>query len=128
MKKVFQNYNVIWLIRYWLGIMMIYHSYTALFAGGISGFSEYLNSLNIPFSNVMAYIAKSSEFLGGLMIILNIGTRLFSGLIIAVMSVAVFIAHKGLILTEGELAFTYLLLAVVLFFHPEIPFKIFKKI
>ena len=106
---------------------MIFHSYGYLFLSDISGFAGYLESLGIPFPTVLAYIAKISEGLGGLMIILNIGTRLFSGLIIIVMAVAVLIAHCGLIFGEAVLAFNYLILATILFFNPDIPFKIFKK-
>ncbi len=119
--------NLTWLIRYWLGIMMIWHSYNPLLVSGVDGFAGYLESLSIPAPRIMAYVAKSAEFIGGLMLILNLWTRLFSGLIIIVMLVAAFIAHKGLILTEGELAFNYLIMAVILFFNPAIPFKLFKN-
>ncbi|WP_222984772.1 DoxX family protein [Flagellimonas meishanensis] len=119
--------DVTWLIRYWLGIMMILHSYETLLFDGISGFAGYLEALGIPFPAVAGYLAKVSECLGGLMIILNIWTRLFSALIGMVMLVAVFVGHKGLIFGEAELAFNYFLLAVVLFFRPSIPFKLINK-
>ena len=127
MIKKLPVHDLTWLLRYWLGAIMIFHSYGYLFLSDISGFAGYLESLGIPFPTVLAYIAKISEGLGGLMIILNIGTRLFSGLIIIVMAVAVLIAHSGLIFGEAELAFNYLILATILFFNPDIPFKIFKK-
>lgn len=123
----FPNINLIWLIRYWLGIMMIWHSYEPLLVTGVDGFSGFLESLGIPFPVVMAYVAKLAELVGGLMLIVNYKSRLFSGLIIVVMLVATFVAHKGLIFGEAEMAFNYLILATILFFNPEIPFKIFKK-
>lgn len=127
MNKHIPTLDLSWLIRYWLGLMMIFHSYEPLLIGGLSGFATYLDSLGIPFPTIGAYAAKISECLGGLMIILNIWTRFFSGLIIIVMSVAVFVGHKGLIFGEAELAFNYLLLAVVLFFKPSIPFNLLKN-
>ncbi len=116
-----------WFLRYWLGIILMWRSYDPLFISGIAGFADYLDSLSIPMAKIMAYVAKSAEFFGGLMIVLNLWTRLFAVLVIIVMAVAVFVAHKGLILTEAELAFNYLLLAILLFFNPNIPFKIFKS-
>ncbi len=127
MTKKLPFFNLTWLIRYWLGIMLIFHSYEPLLLGGMSGFAGYLESLGIPFPAIAAYVAKISECLGGLMTILNIWTRFFTALIIIVMLVAVFIGHKGLIFGEAELAFNYLLLSSILFFKPNMPFKLFNR-
>lgn len=117
-----------WLLRYWLGCMMIYHSYWAFFDdGGMAGFTGYLESLGVPFPYVMAVIAKSSEFFGSVLLLLGVFTRLVSFLIFCVMSVAVFLAHDGLIWSEAELAFNYWIMALILFFNPRIPFEIGKK-
>ncbi|GAB5401079.1 MAG: hypothetical protein Aureis2KO_26640 [Aureisphaera sp.] len=106
---------------------MISHSYAPLLFDGVSDFSSYLESLGIPYPIVMAYVAKLAELVGGFMLLVNYKSRFFASIIMAVMLVATFVAHKGLILTEGELAFNYLLLATILFFNPHIPFRIFKK-
>lgn len=103
----------------------MYHSYDILFLGGIQGFAAYLDSLRIPNSILFAYMAKTAEFFGGLMVLLNIFTRIFSALLITVMLVAVFVAHKGLIFSDAALAFNYLLMAIILFFDPNIPFKLY---
>ncbi len=102
---------------------MMYHSGVYIFNGDISEFAGYLKVLNIPFPELLAPIAIFSEFLGGLSIILNIRTRISALLIIIVMSVA----HYGLILTDGGLAFSYLLMTLILFFNPWIPFGLVKK-
>ena len=119
--------NLIWLIRYWLGAMMIYHSYWAFFDdNGLTGFAEYLVKSCFPeaYSLPLAILSKSIEFFGGILLFFGFATRLVSFLIILVMGIAVFYMHKGLIWGEGELAFNYLLMAIILFFNPSIPFKI----
>ena len=131
MKIKIPHYNLIWVIRYWLGIMMVYHSYWFFFeANGAKDFTGYLESNGFVFPQVQAIIAKSVEFFGGLLLILGLWTRFVSFMIALVFCVIVFYMHKGLIWSEGELAFNYLLMAIILFFNPEIPFQFikFKKI
>jgi len=118
--------NLTWLIRYWLSIMMMFHSYHPIFVSDMVGFTQYIDSLGVPIPEIIAYIVKFSEFFGGLFLLFHFQTRLFSALIMIVMAVASFFAHKGLILTEGELAFNYFILATILFFNPGISFRIVK--
>ncbi len=120
--------DITWLLRYWLGLMMMYHSYWTFFdEGGLTGFAQYLTESGFPKNSsfLLAVVSKSIEFFGGLLLILGIGTRLISFLIMVVMGVAVFYIHEGLILGEGELGFNYFLIAVILFFNPSIPFHLF---
>lgn len=124
----FPEKNVTWLLRYWLGAMMMYHSYWAFFdEGGLSYFADYLGKHGFPIPHVLAIISKSIEFFGGLLLILGIATRPIALLVSSVMGVAVFYMHKGLFWSEGELAFNYFIMAVILFFMPNIPFSPFKK-
>lgn len=114
------TYNITWILRYWLGAIMMYHSYWAFFnKEGLSGFSEYLDNYGFPAPFLLAIIAKAIEFGGGFLLIMGIATRIVSLLIGLVMIVAVFIMHKGLFWSEGELAFNYLLLSIVLFLNPK---------
>ena len=120
-----QEFNLIWLIRYWLGLMMILHSYKTLFdAEMLQGFTQYLAEKNFPIPNIMALISKAFEFVGGLLLVFGLYTRVAAIMIVIVLGVAAFYVHKGLIFGEGELAFTYFLLAVILFFKPNIPFTL----
>ncbi|WP_273565841.1 DoxX family protein [Maribacter halichondriae] len=120
--------NLVWIIRYWLGIMLMYHSYWFFFeTNGSQDFTAYLENNHFPLPNILGFIAKSVEFFGGLLLVLGLWTRLVSILIVSVLGVAVFYMHKGLFWSEGELAFCYLLMAIILFFNPEIPFKIFNR-
>jgi len=124
----FPEKNVTWLLRYWLGFMMMYHSYWVFFEeGGFANFAEYLDKHGFPLPYVMVAISKSIEFFGGLLLVLGVATRVIAFLIALVMGVAVFYMHKGLFWSEGELAFNFFLMAMILFFMPSIPFNIFKK-
>ena len=124
----FPEKNVTWLLRYWLGIMMMYHSHWVFFEpDGLSGFADYLSKHGFPIPYVMAIISKSIEFFGGILLILGIGTRVVAFLMASVLGVAVFYMHKGLFWSEGELAFNYFLMAIVLFLMPSIPFHILKN-
>lgn len=122
--------DLVWILRYWLGVMMIYHSYWAFFdEGGLSGFAGYLVKNGFPesLSYGLAVVSKGIEFFGGIILLTGIATRLVAFFIFLVMGVAVFYMHKGLIWSEGELAFNYLLISIILFFNPYIPFQIFSK-
>ena len=124
----FPEKNVTWLLRYWLGFMMMYHSYWAFFeADGLSGFAEHLGKHGFPIPYAMAIASKSIEFFGGLVLISGVATRFIAFLIASVMGVAVFYMHKGLLWSEGELAFNYFLMAIILFFMPSIPYHFSKR-
>jgi len=130
LKKLIPKIDLIWVIRYWLGIMMIMHSYKTLFdAEMLQGFTGYLAEMNFPIPKTMAILSKLFEFAGGLLLLCGLFTRIAALMIILVMGVATFYVHKALIFGEGEMAFTYFILALILLFKPDIPYTIslFKK-
>lgn len=133
MKKYLNKFpikDLTFVLRYWLGAMLIYHSYWAFFdKGGMEGFAGYLVKSGFPesLSYGLAVISKGIEFFGGIVLLTGFATRVVSFLIILVMGVAVFYMHKGLIWSEGELATNYLIMAIILFFMPNTPFNIFKQ-
>jgi len=122
------NLHVTWILRYWLGIMMMYHSYWFFFEpNGMQDFTTFLADNGFPLPRVLGFIAKSIEFGGGALLLLGLWTRLVALMIILVLGVAVFYTHSGLVWSEGELAFSYLLLAVILFFNPDIPYQFLNR-
>ena len=113
--------DLTWILRIWLGSMMIYHSYWAFFdEGGLTGFAGYLVKNGFPesLSFGLAILSKGIEFFGGIVLLSGLATRLASLLVALIMGVAVFYLHKGLIWSEGELATNYLIIAIILFFSP----------
>jgi putative oxidoreductase len=125
--KIFKDFtpSLLFCLRLWLGFMMMMHSYEDLFVEGIDGFSKYVrDKLGFPAPTLLAYLAKGSEFFGGLMALLGLFTRIAAALIVLTMSVAVFWAHRNSILGHGELALNYLLIGLALFWQPQTIFSL----
>ncbi|MDN5210567.1 DoxX family protein [Fulvivirgaceae bacterium BMA12] len=100
------------MIRLWLGSIMLKHSSAYLFGGKMGEFTNFLTGLGFPVPETMAYLSQGAEFITAILII--IGFR-FGAIILAFnMAIAVLVAHKLLIFTEGELAFNYLILALTI--------------
>lgn len=76
-------------LRIILGLTFFIHGFTK-FQGGISNTEGYFDSLGIP--GFMAYVVAIIELVGGLAVILGIGTRIISILFVVVMLGAIFTA------------------------------------
>lgn len=105
------------LLRIWLGVIMVNYSYPVVVGNGFHGFGDWLATLGIPLPHLMAYVAKGGEFIGGILLACGIITRLGAFLIMANMIVAVTVAGKGMIFSGAELAFCYLLVAMMIFLN-----------
>lgn len=100
------------MIRIWLGAIMIKHSTTYLFGGKMSEFISYVGSLGFPAPEISAYLSQWLELVCALLIL--IGVRSAAVLLAIHMAVAVIVAHGLRVLYDGELAFNYLLLSMIL--------------
>lgn len=100
--------------RLWLGAIMLKHSGTYLFAGKMEELTGFLASLEFPFPEICAYLSQGTELVTGILIIL--GLRIGAIVLAFNMAVAVIFAHKMLVFTEGELAFNYFILALIISF------------
>lgn len=76
-------------LRIILGLTFFIHGFTK-FQGGVSNTAGYFDSLGIP--GFMAYVVAIIELVGGLAVILGIGTRIISILFVVVMLGAIFTA------------------------------------
>lgn len=101
------------ILRVWLGIIFVKHSYPVVLFGGMPEYVNWIDSMGIPLAEIAGRLSKLSEFFGGIFIALGLGTRLFSVLIAINMIIAVTVAGKGQIFTGSELAFDYLLISIV---------------
>lgn len=110
------TYGVI-LLRVWLGVIMIKHSYSVLFGGGIPEYVTWIDSLGFPLPEIFGRLSKYTEFWGGIGIILGFQTRLFSGLLAINMLMAVLTAGEGKIFSGAELAFDYFLISITVFLY-----------
>ncbi|MFB7156658.1 DoxX family protein [Lysinibacillus sp. NPDC056232] len=77
------------ILRVVLGIIFATHGFQK-FQGGISFTADYFDAIGIP--GFMAYIVAIIELVGGVAIILGLGTRLFGALLTVTMIVAIFTA------------------------------------
>ena len=76
-------------LRMILGLIFFIHGYSK-FQGGIDNTVGFFDSLGIP--GFMAYVVATIELVGGLAVILGIGTRIISTLFAVIMVVAIFTA------------------------------------
>lgn len=86
------------ILRLWLGTVGIFHGSQKLFGAfgghGMAGFTEFLTSLNVPLPAASAYLAAGAEFVGGLLLIAGLFTRLAAIPFAITMLVAIFTVHN----------------------------------
>ena len=89
LEKIFGPYRdyALFVLRLFVGAVFVAHGSLKLF-GGLSGFAGFLQQAGVPLPEIMAPVVAAVEFLGGVAIILGLGTRTASLLLTAVMVVA----------------------------------------
>ncbi|MDO9256446.1 MAG: DoxX family protein [Bacteroidales bacterium] len=109
--------NALSIIRVFTGILILLHGKMVFDSQVMNGMGESMSKdMGLPFPLLMAYLAKGSEFFGGLFFALGLLTRFVSIPLAITMAVAAFIAHHGQITSDGEHAFLFLLIFVAFFF------------
>jgi len=105
------------IVRLLTGILMLVHGKVVFDSEIMKGMAGSLGSeLGLPFPILMAYLAKGSEFFGGLLFALGLFTRFAVIPLLITMAVAVFGSHHGQITGDGEHAFLFLLIFAAYFF------------
>ncbi len=101
-----------------VGIIFIVHGAQKLFGwyggGGLEGTAQFMASLGLYPSYLMALLAGSAEFLGGVLLIVGFLVRPAGAVLGFTMIVAIFAAHfqSGLLLANGGYEYALALLAV----------------
>lgn len=100
------------ILRVVVGIVFIMHGIQKL-GGGVAGTAGFLGSLGIPLPQVMAIVLIAVELLGGIALVLGLGTRYVSLLLAVTMLVAMVTVHleNGFYAQNGGVEFTLTLLA-----------------
>lgn len=101
------------LLRIWLGIVMIVHG-NGKFFGDKTGFSAKLSELGFPASELFAWLAATSEFVGGILLVVGLFSRPAALFVAGTMIVAAFVAHFDDPFSKKELALTYLVSSLVI--------------
>jgi len=87
------NIGLLWL-RVLMGLgISLFHGYGKIFNGRMEQFTEGVAKLGFPAPEFFAWAAALSEFLGGILVVLGLGTRLAAFFVFITMSVAAFIRH-----------------------------------
>lgn len=105
-KETAKNIGLLWL-RVLMGLAIATHGYDKVFGGVVHQLAEGLAGLGFPIPVVFAWLASLSEFAGGLLIALGLGTRVAAVFVFVTMSVAVFIAHAKDPFQVKEMAFLF---------------------
>ncbi|WP_339229712.1 DoxX family protein [Oceanobacillus sp. FSL K6-2867] len=110
------------ILRIVLGITFFIHGLDK-FQAGIGNIAGYFESLGIP--GFLAYIVAFIELIGGIALILGIGTKIVSVLIAIIMLGAIFTAKLSLGFLDGyELDIALLAISIYLILADRTPFSL----
>ena len=100
------------LVRIVIGITFFAHGWQKLFVNGIPGVTGFFGSLGIPAAGFFAIVVTLLEVIGGLALILGLGTRIAAALLAINMLVALVLVHlpNGFFVSNGGVELVLLLL------------------
>jgi uncharacterized membrane protein YphA (DoxX/SURF4 family) len=121
MKNLFFNRSPVWsnsicLLRIWCGVIFIRYGLSVLSVASIKDFANTLETENIPFPLLSAWLCKSTEFFGGILLVIGFLKSPACIFLIIDMAVATFVFHHGHILNTGLTTFLLLLCLLSIFF------------
>ncbi|MDO1446958.1 DoxX family protein [Rhodocytophaga aerolata] len=109
--------NGLVLVRIFTGMLIMKYGKVLFSSSEMQGqFDFFENVIKFPAPYFLAYLAKGTEFFGGLFLALGLFTRLASLMLATTMFVATFIANNGKFWSDAEVSFMYMLLFLVFFF------------
>jgi len=128
------NWGIL-VLRLALGIMFMAHGLQmafGLFGGpGVKGFSQMLSGLGFVPAIFWSYVASYTVFIGGLLVVIGVQTRLASALLLIFILTAAIKVHlaKGFFLSDGGFEYNFIIAAICLTLILLGPgkFIIFKK-
>lgn len=115
--KTFQDWGIL-ILRVVVGLVFMVHGGQKLFLMGIGGTAGFFGSLGVPLPQIAALLVIAVELVGGLALLVGIGTRYVAALLAADMLVAMATVHlpNGFFVDGGGVEFVLTLFAVTLFF------------
>ncbi|NLQ19121.1 DoxX family protein [Marinomonas sp. M1K-6] len=124
------------ILRVPVGLILMAHGAQKLFGSfggyGLEGTGQFMASLGLEPGYLMALLAGSAEFFGGLALVIGLLVRPASAIIAFTMLIAIFFAHisNGLFMANNgyEFALTLLVVALSLVFSGAGSFSVDKAI
>jgi len=112
-----QNWGLL-VLRVIVGLVFAVHGAQKLLLFGINGTAGFLGSLGIPLPEVAAIVVILVELVGGLALLIGLGTRYVAALLAVNMAVALLTVHlpNGFFVDGGGFEFVLVLLAATIFF------------
>jgi uncharacterized membrane protein YphA (DoxX/SURF4 family) len=107
--------NAIALLRIWVGVIFVYHGVSIFHPNNMQSFAKLLESENIPFPLLGAWLCKTSELLGGIFLIAGFLKRPACLFLIIDMAIATFVAGNGELLQNGRTPFILLICCLIIF-------------
>lgn len=99
------------------GILIAYAGLSLFDNSALANDIKYFrDDLNFPLPDLMVYLARSTEFFGGIFLAFGFLTRPVSLLLSFTMLIATFFANKGDIFSEGGYQSTALLILFIMYF------------
>jgi putative oxidoreductase len=98
--------GLLWL-RILMGLGIASHGYGKLFSGRMPAFIEAVGQMGFPFPAFFGWSAALAEFIGGILIVLGLQTRLAAAAVFVTMMVAAFVRHAPDTFSVKELALAY---------------------
>ena len=97
-----------------VGIIFVVHGWMKV-GMGIAGTAGFLTSLGIPAASVFAVLLIIGEVVGGIALIVGVGTRFWASVGVIISLVALFTVHlsKGFLISNGGYEFILLIGAVM---------------
>lgn len=106
-----QSIGLLWL-RVFTGVgIASLHGYGKVLGGNIERFTEGVAKMGFPMPDVFAWIAALSEFVGGILIVLGLGTRIAALFVMGTVGVAAFVRHAADPFDVKEMALLYFAMA-----------------
>jgi putative oxidoreductase len=136
MKKLLFGQEAIWsdaivLLRVWIGVIFIAHGISVFNPASVERFAGSLQDMNIPLPLVSAWLCKTSEFVGGIFLLIGFLRRPACIFLIIDMAVATFVAGNGELLQNGRTPFILLVCCLVIFLSAQdklsLDWLLFKK-